>query len=42
MQKIIAIIDENNREYMNIVLLENLLKLVFDPNGICVVLINLK
>ena len=37
MQKIIAIVDEQDREYINVVLLENLLKLVFDANGICVV-----
>jgi hypothetical protein len=37
MQKIIAIIEEKDREYINIVLLDNLLKLVFDANGICVV-----
>ena len=37
MQKIIAIVVEKDREYINVFLLENLLKLVFDANGICVV-----
>lgn len=37
MQKIIAIIDEKDREYINVTVLNNLLDLVYDANGICVV-----
>ena len=37
MQKIIVVLNEEDRGYINEVLLENMIKLVFDPNGICVV-----
>ena len=38
MQKLIEKIDEHNREYINKVLINNFLSLVFDANGICVVI----
>ena len=37
MQKIIVVINEDERGYINDILLENMIKLVFDPYGICVV-----
>jgi len=37
MQKIIAIVDEKDREYINTTVLDNILKLVYDANGICVI-----
>jgi len=36
-QKIIAIVDEKDREYINSVLMDKILKLIFDANGICVI-----
>ena len=36
-QKIICTINENNRQYINIFIFENLLKLCKDVNGICII-----
>jgi F0F1-type ATP synthase delta subunit len=38
-QKVISSIDENNREHINKTLLNNIDKLIYDSNGICVVTI---
>jgi len=38
MQKILASIKEDNRENINIIILDNLDKLVLDNNGVCVVI----
>jgi len=37
LQKIIAIVDEKDREYINNILLDKILKLIYDANGICVI-----
>ena len=37
-QKILSSIDENNREHINKTLLSNFDKLIYDSNGICVVI----
>ncbi len=36
-QKVLSSIDENNRESINKILLNNIDKLIYDSNGICVV-----
>ncbi len=36
-QKVVSCISEENREFINYIVLKNIHKLVFDSNGICVV-----
>jgi hypothetical protein len=39
-QKIIGIVEEKERDYINKILLDSMIKLVFDANGICVVILS--
>ena len=37
MQKVVSCIDESEREHINETILNNVPKMVFDSNGLCVV-----